>query len=70
MSYAIPAFIFLTVTYALFKKTSVYDNFSEGAKNGITTLFNIFPSLLAIMISVAMLRESGALDALMQLVSP
>ena len=70
MNYAIPAFIFLTVTYAILKKTSIYDNFSEGAKNGVTTLFNIFPSLLAIMISVAMLRESGALDALMRLLKP
>ena len=70
MSYSIPAFIFIIVTYALLSKTSVYDNFSEGAKNGVTTLFNIFPSLLAIMVSVAMLRESGALDALMHLLSP
>ena len=70
MSYSIPAFIFIIVTYALLSKTSVYDNFSEGAKNGVTTLFNIFPSLLAIMVSVAMLRESGALDTLMHLLSP
>lgn len=70
MSYAIPIFIFLTVTYAFLKKTPVYDSFSEGAKNGITTLFNIFPSLLSIMITVAMLRESGALEALMKLLEP
>ena len=70
MSYSIPIFIFLIVTYALLKKTSVYDNFSEGAKNGLTTLFNIFPPLLAIMVSVAMLRESGALEALMRLLAP
>ena len=70
MSYTIPIFIFLTVTYALLKKTPVYDSFSEGAKNGITTLFNIFPSLLSIMITVAMLRESGALEALMNLLEP
>ena len=70
MSYSIPIFIFLIVTYALLKKTSVYDNFSEGAKNGLTTLFNIFPPLLAIMVSVAMLRESGALEALMRFLAP
>lgn len=70
MSYAVPGFIILIVVYALFKKTSVYEGFADGAKNGVSTLFNIFPSMLAIMIGVATLRESGALEAFMKLLSP
>lgn len=70
MKYAVPGFIVIIVLYALAKRTPVYEGFISGAKNGVSTLFNIFPSLLAIMAAVAMLRESGALEALMKLISP
>lgn len=70
MSYAVPLFIAIIVIYALLKKKSVYEGFCEGAGNGMTTLFNIFPSMLAIMVGVSMLRASGALEALMELLSP
>lgn len=70
MSFAVPSFIAVTVLYALAKRTSIYDSFSAGAKEGAGTLFNIFPSILAIMVSVEMLRASGAADCLMRLFSP
>ncbi len=70
MSYAVPGFIIIIVGYALLKKTPVYSGFTGGIKNGAATLFDIFPALLAIMVSTSMLRSSGALDALMKLLSP
>ena len=70
MSYAIPVFIIIIVLYAMGKRASVYEGFTEGAKNGVNTLFNIFPSMLAIMVGVAMLRESGALEAVMKFIAP
>jgi len=70
MSYAVPGFIILIVMYAMIKRESVYEGFANGAKNGVQTLFNIFPSLLAIMVAVAMLRESGALECFMRLLTP
>lgn len=70
MKYTVPGFVILIVAYALIKRSSVYDSFSVGAKNGVSTLFNIFPSMLAIMVSVSMLRASGALETVMNLLSP
>lgn len=70
MSFAVPLFIFVTVAYALAKRTPFYESFSEGAKSGISTLFNIFPSVLAIMTAASMLRASGALDFFIGAISP
>ena len=70
MSYIVPVFIALVVGYGLFHNTSVYENFGEGAKDGVKTLFNIFPSLLAVMVTVSMLRTSGALELLLGFLSP
>ena len=70
MNLIVPIFIALVVGWGLSKNTSVYENFGLGAKEGVTTLFNIFPSLLAVMITVSMLRASGALEILMRFLSP
>ena len=70
MSYAVPGFIIVIVAYALIKKTPVYAGFTGGIKNGAATLFDIFPAMLAIMVSTAMLRSSGVLDAFMRLLTP
>ena len=70
MNFVVPAFIALVVGWGLIKNTSVYENFGKGAKDGVTTLFNIFPSLLAVMVAVSMIRASGALEILMSFLSP
>ena len=70
MSYMIPCFIAVIVIYSLIKRTPVYAGFTGGIKNGAATLFDIFPAMLAIMVSTAMLRSSGALEFLMKLLTP
>lgn len=70
MTYIVPVFIALVVGYGMVRNTSVYENFGQGAKEGVTTLFNIFPSLLAVMVTVSMLRSSGALELLLGFLSP
>lgn len=70
MSYVIPLFIAIIIIYSLSKKSPIYESFILGAKEGVGTLADIFPALLGIMVSVSMLRASGALDALLGLLSP
>lgn len=70
MSLFIPLFIFIIISHSLIKKAPVYDSFLGGAKNGIMTLFNIFPAILAVTVGVSMIRASGALDFLMRFLLP
>jgi len=66
----IPIIIGLVVIYGVVKKVKVYECFVEGAKDGITICFKIFPYLLAMIIAVNVFRASGALDFFIYLVKP
>jgi len=66
--FMIPAVIFLIVTYALMEKVKVYDAFVKGAKKGFATVIKIMPTLVGLMVAVGILRASGFLDFLAQLI--
>ncbi|MCL2398436.1 MAG: spore maturation protein [Defluviitaleaceae bacterium] len=56
--------------YGLSRKVPVYDTFIEGAKDGFTTVLNILPTIIGLMIAVGMVRASGFLDILNYLIAP
>lgn len=60
----IPLVIFYIVAYGLASKTEVYDDFVKGAKDGFMTVFQIMPTLVGLMVGVGVLRASGFLDFL------
>lgn len=66
----IPVIICFITLYGVFFKTDVFSAFIKGAKNGLTTIVGIFPSVLAMLTCVNMLRASGAIDAFSALFSP
>ena len=70
MQYIIPSIIILTVIYALFRKTDIYPAFTEGAADGLKIVISIFPSVLAMITAVYMLRASGFFDILADFISP
>ena len=50
--------------------TDVFEAMLDGIKDGLGVLLRIFPSLVALLTAVYMLRASGALEALTSLLSP
>jgi len=69
-SYILPCAVVFIVCFGLWKKASVFDVFTGGAKEGAVTAFKILPSLVGLMVAVSMLRASGALDAVAWLIKP
>ena len=65
--YLIPVLIFYILAAGIFSGTSVYDEFVKGASEGVRTVFRIFPTLVGLMTAVGMLRASGVLDVLTNL---
>lgn len=51
-------------------KRPVYDDFVEGAKEGAKTVFGIMPTLVGLMVAVGVLRASGFLEALSDVLGP
>lgn len=60
----IPALIFYIVAYGLSKKVKVYEEFIVGAKDGLKTVVQILPTLVGLMVGVGVLRASGFMNFL------
>ena len=56
---AMPMVIFFIILYGLTEKVKVFDNFLEGAKEGIKTTFSILPTLIGLFLAIGVLRSSG-----------
>ena len=66
----LPALVVLLVLLGLSRRVNVYEAFVCGAREGLLTLASIAPNLCAILTATALLRGSGAMDALLHLLSP
>ena len=66
----IPLTIVSIILYGLLHKVAVYDSFIDGAKEGMKITANILPTLIGLMVGVGVLRASGALDLLSNLLRP
>ena len=58
----IPGLMLGFLTFGVLRKVPVYEVFVEGAKEGFQVAIRIIPYLVAILVAVAMLRASGAMD--------
>lgn len=68
--YIMPLLLFYIIGFGLLMKVNVYDEFVKGAKKGLSTVISILPTLVGLMMGVGILRASGALDALGNLLQP
>lgn len=61
---AIPFIILFVVGNGLLRRQRVYEDFLDGAKSGVRTVVEIMPTLVGLMVAVGILRASGFLDFL------
>lgn len=55
----------LIVLGAIYKKTAIFDDFIEGAKEGFQVAVRIIPYLVGLLVAISLLRNSGAFDSIM-----
>ena len=60
----IPGLMVALLGFGALKGVRIYEVFVEGAKDGFNVALRIIPYLVAILVAVAMLRASGALELL------
>ena len=68
--YIIPSVIFLIVFICLMKKVPLYESVIKGAKDGLSIVIDIFPTLVMVLFATSMLKASGALDYFIKLMNP
>lgn len=67
---AMPIVILLIIANALKEKVSVFDIFLKGATEGIEIVLKIFPTLIGLFVAIGMLRSSGIIDFIINVISP
>jgi spore maturation protein SpmA len=67
---AVPFVLTFFPLYALGRGVPIYSEFIEGAKEGFQTALRIIPYLVAMLVAIAVFRESGALNFLKLLLGP
>lgn len=60
----IPFLLFYVIGYGLMSKRDIYSDFLDGAKDGLKTVAGIVPALIGLMTAVGILRASGFLEFL------
>ncbi len=60
----IPLLMFYIVGMGLLMKRDVYGDFIRGAKDGLKSVVSVLPTLIGLMIGVGVLRSSGFLEKL------
>lgn len=63
-SFIIPTIIFIIIFIATTEKKKCFDFFTSGVNEGLTTVLELFPILLALLLAVNMLRASGIINFL------
>jgi len=69
-TWIIPCFILLVLIMATWQKIPTYELFVEGGKEGVNMAFSLLPFLVGMIVSISILRSSGALEAFITLISP
>ena len=68
--YIVPLLILGVSLTALYKNESTYDLLLEGGAEGLKLVTRILPALIFLLTAVQMLKASGAVEILSQLLSP
>ena len=68
--YIVPLLLFGTAAFGLYKKENAYDRLLQGAADGLKLMVSILPPLILLLTAVHMLRASGSIEALGQMLAP
>jgi len=68
--WVVPGLTLALLSFGLVRKVKIYEVFVEGAKEGFQVAMKIIPFLVAILVAIGMLRNSGAMDLFIGVLSP
>jgi spore maturation protein SpmA len=69
-AWLIPLIICALLLFGYGRGVKVYESLTEGAGEGFATVVKIIPFMVAIFVAIGMLRASGAIDIMINLLSP
>lgn len=70
MELIIPILLLALIGVSFFRGSGVYDSFVRGAKQAIPMLINVLPYMAAMLCALNIMRDSGALAFIVDLIAP
>lgn len=67
---AVPLIIVLIILYGVIEKKNVFDLFTEGTKDGISTTIKVLPTLIGLFLAVGAIKSSGILELIEKILGP
>jgi len=61
-NWSVPLIILIIPLYGYIKGVKVYESFTDGVKDGLQVLINIFPNLLAMILAIRIFQYSGTME--------
>jgi len=68
--YIVPVFLLIAFAMAFWNKTAAFDDFVDGAKDGIESAISIVPNLVGMIVGTKVFLASGLVDTLAELAAP
>lgn len=68
--YIVPVFLLMAYGMAFWNKTAAFDDFAQGAKDGIQSVITIVPNLVGMIVGTKVFLASGIVDTLTELAAP
>ena len=69
-NWLIPAIIAIILLFGYLRNVKIYETLCSGAKEGFNTAIRIIPFMVAIFAAVGMFKASGAMEIMIDLLSP
>ena len=69
-SYAVPTFLLLIFIMSFINKTNAFDDFVDGAKEGLATTVQLIPNLVGMIVGIKVFLASGIVDTLAHVLAP
>jgi len=68
--YIVPIFLLVAFGMAFWNKTAAFDDFVDGAKDGIQSVKSIVPNLVGMIVGTKVFLASGIVETLTELATP
>ena len=68
-SLILPILILTILSWGIYKKQPIYEQFIEGAKDGFNVAIKIIPYLVAIIVAISVFKASGLMNGISNLIS-
>ena len=68
--FVIPIIVLIIVLYGIYKKRNIYEDFLDGAKEGMQLIYSIIPAILAMTFAINMFLKSNVISVPLLVIKP